>query len=341
MEGMHEESAAISRDIVTVAVEHSAQIGDLMTALAKAQTEMENPELDKENRFHKLYSSKAAVRNATIPILARHGIATTQHPCYLKAVGVVRCTTILWHGEQWLKSTLESPVVMPGQNIALEKLNHQDYTSVFTYISRIALKAVSGVCDESDEDGERKDDDRDEGRQGGNQGRVSAKGPGMRPESDRLVGQATQRRTEPNPLAQEEAQRQQQLAEIWDLYKEAIQPLKHAGMHKAIFFHCFHLDRPELIKDQSLETLVAGMALYRHLTAAVVTWTRESKPDDWIALQVRRLAGEPGDGEALPDGVDPRTGEDLRDMPDGWLTEQEQRQLQQRDEADLLDKTTA
>src|SRR5262245_1729051 len=122
----------------TIAIERSAQVGDLMVALAKAQAEMENPDVDKVNYFRKRYSSKAAVRNAVIPELARQGIATLQLPVYGKGQGWVRCITLLYLGEQYLQSTLECAVVRTRREndsrasdvIPVAELTHIEYTAV-------------------------------------------------------------------------------------------------------------------------------------------------------------------------------------------------------------------
>jgi hypothetical protein len=304
-----------------VAVGQSAEVGELMTALAKAQAEMENPDFDSKNRFGKGYSSMAAVRNATIPLLAKHGIATTQHPDFCKETGTVRCVTILWYGGQYLKSTLTSPVVRmrreedrgPSSLIPLAELTHQEYTATFSYIRRIALKAICNVADEDDEDGERDGGSRD------------SQGIRRQPDRERPV---PRREPEKPTLSPAEERWRELLGEIHDRYRETVQPLKHAGMHKAIFFHSFHIDKPEMITQQSVETFEAGMALYRHLTGALATWDRLTKPDDWIAAQQRLLATQASAG-SLPteEIVDPATGEVLSDMPAGWLTRTEEAQL--------------
>jgi hypothetical protein len=318
---------------VTLALEHSPQVGELTAALAKAQAEMQNPDFDSTNFYHTGYASLAAVRNATIPPLARAGIATTQHA--ETGEGWARCITVLWYGEQYIKSTVSCRVVktVQGKTTPVDALTHQDYKAVFSYLRRTGLEAVCGVAGEKDDDGE-------EGwsrpRQGSapkttSQGAPSSAGRDRQSSSQAITSAVQQR----------EAERQRLLREIHDLYNSAIVPLKHSGMYKAIFFHCFHLDKPELIKEQLLETLEAGMALYRHLTAQLGTWDRTTKPDDWIGEHQRRLATEASAEEAVPDGVNPETGEDLSDMPAGWLTKEEQRAQQARGEAALLEETTA
>jgi len=51
----------------------------LYQALSAAQAEMRNPTFDKVNpHFKSKFASLAAVRDAVVPVLARHGIAMTQ-----------------------------------------------------------------------------------------------------------------------------------------------------------------------------------------------------------------------------------------------------------------------
>jgi len=52
----------------------SENICDLAFALAKAQSEMQNPQFDSKNpHFKSSYASLASVRNAVVPVLARNG----------------------------------------------------------------------------------------------------------------------------------------------------------------------------------------------------------------------------------------------------------------------------
>ena len=126
------------------------------------------------------------------------------------------------------------------------------------------------------------------------------------------------------------------LDEIEILYKEAIAPLRHPGMYKAIYWHSFKIESPGYLRTQPLDILEAGMALYRHLTAQLVTWDRKGTPDpeEWIAQQKQTLPHPTNSDAAPPDGVDPETGEDHRSaMPDEWMTKEERQEQQARDEA--------
>jgi predicted XRE-type DNA-binding protein len=315
-----------------VAVEQSAQVGALMTALAQAQAEMDNPEMDAVNYFKKQYASKASVRNATIPVLARNGIATTQCPEYVKAQGLVRCITILWHGEQYLKSTLECPVVRTrreerawnqdaqrAQPIPLEELGHQDYTAVYTYISRIALKSICGVSDEADEEGEAVKDTpattatRESWQE--RKARRTQESPAPRETAEEtLTG---------NPREETADDRRTNL--LWmvnDALKTIVTPLhtKENGLYKAVIARAFGVTDPRAIKQVSLEILEAGMPTFEVLCRALAAEDATTIKADWVGTTLAALAHV-----GPPVGVNPVTGEDLRDMPEGWLTEAEQR----------------
>jgi ERF superfamily protein len=319
---MDEETERTANVAPGTAVEYSAQVGELMVALAKAQAEMDNPDLDRNNTyFTSRYPSLAAVRNATVPVLAKHGISTMQLPDFHE--GLVRCITILWCGEQYLRHTVTCPIVktrtkdgVSGQTVAVENLNHQDYAGVFTYLRRISLQAICLVAGEEDDDGE---------RAVGRDGHADAHA-----RSGTIVRPATPRREETASAATPATDpRQVLLKEIESRCERFISPRKHTGMHKAIYHASFHVQTPGHIQTQPLEVLEAGIGLYRHLTARVGTWDRKViDPDAWIAEQQREIAREVDAAlqEDPPDGVDPETGEDHRlDVALGWATPDERK----------------
>jgi hypothetical protein len=118
--------------------------GELGAALAKAQCEMSNPKFDKTNpHFRNKFASLAAVRDAVIPILAKHGIACIQE---LEAVeGGVACTTVLMHSSGQVYRT--PPLRMP-----VSKADAQGFGSSGTYARRYSLMAVANVVGDEDDD---------------------------------------------------------------------------------------------------------------------------------------------------------------------------------------------
>jgi len=119
-------------------------IDGITKALAEAQLEMTNPKFDSQNpHFRNNFASLASVRNAVVPVLAKHGIAMTQN--LETTEGGIACTTTLWHSSgQFLRF---GPLVMPAT-----KADAQGYGSAATYARRYALMAVCGVVGDDDDD---------------------------------------------------------------------------------------------------------------------------------------------------------------------------------------------
>lgn len=123
-----------------------SEVNEIAAALAKAQSEMTNPAFDAQNpHFRSRFASLAAVRNAVVPVLAKHGICLTQD---LKLVeGGVSCTTTLTHASG--QQMIFGPLVMP-----LAQLNPQQVGSASTYAKRYAMQAVAAVVGDEDDDAE-------------------------------------------------------------------------------------------------------------------------------------------------------------------------------------------
>lgn len=120
-------------------------INELATALAKAQAEIQNPKFDSVNpHFKSRFASLAAVRNAILPVFAKHGLSVLQDLTN-EAGGGVNCTTIILHSSgQTLKL---GPLFMPAS-----KLDAQGMGSAATYARRYTLLATAGVAGEEDDD---------------------------------------------------------------------------------------------------------------------------------------------------------------------------------------------
>lgn len=119
-------------------------LGQIAAALARAQAEMSNPGFDSTNpHFKNKFASLAAVRNAVVPVLAKHGISIAQNLTNAdKAVG---CWTILTHasGQQMVFGPLTLPV---------SKDDAQGFGSAATYARRYSLMAVACVAGDDDDD---------------------------------------------------------------------------------------------------------------------------------------------------------------------------------------------
>lgn len=119
--------------------------GSLAAALSKAQMELKNPVMDKNNPyFNSKYASLASVRDSVIPVLAKHGIAVVQLLSN-NAAGEISCTTKLIHtsGE-----SIESTLSLPSA-----KKDAQSMGSASTYARRYSLQAIAGVVGDEDDDG--------------------------------------------------------------------------------------------------------------------------------------------------------------------------------------------
>lgn len=135
-----DESAALAHE-----QELEMQAHGLFHALAKARAEIKNPRFDRTNpHFKSKFASLAAVMDATLPVLARHGISVVQDLQTIE--GGVACFTHVFH-ESGDRETFGPFVVPPTKGDA------QGYASASTYARRYSLMAVTGVVGDEDDDG--------------------------------------------------------------------------------------------------------------------------------------------------------------------------------------------
>jgi ERF superfamily len=123
-----------------------SEIKDIADALAKAQAAMSNPTFDSKNpHFGNRFASLAAVRNAVVPVLAKHGISLTQN-LETRENGIA-CTTLLTHSSG--QQMVFGPLVLPTS-----KADAQGFGSAATYARRYSIMAVAGVVGDDDDDAE-------------------------------------------------------------------------------------------------------------------------------------------------------------------------------------------
>ncbi|MGI0034289.1 MAG: ERF family protein [Nitrososphaera sp.] len=123
----------------------SEQLNELAVALCKAQGEMANPVFDSMNPdYGSRYASLAAVRDAVVPPLSKHGIAVVQ---LLRSTDAgIACETILLHSSgQYISAILELP--------AASKADAQGLGSAGTYARRYGLMALCCIAGDNDDDG--------------------------------------------------------------------------------------------------------------------------------------------------------------------------------------------
>jgi hypothetical protein len=158
-------------------MKRSEQINEIAAALAKAQVEMHNPAFDSQNpHFRSKFASLASVRNAVVPVLAKHGVFLTQE--LTRTEGGMATTTVLMHSSgQWIEY---DPLVMP-----MMKDDAQGAGSATTYGKRYAMQGVAAVVGDEDDDAEAAVD----------RGRVDPRGNGHKKvdmaKRDRYVSQVT------------------------------------------------------------------------------------------------------------------------------------------------------
>jgi hypothetical protein len=120
------------------------EIGALMTALAKAQGQMEDAGKDSRNpHFKSRYATLAAVRQAVRKPFSENGLAVTQFP--RTGEGFIEVETFLAHGEsgQYISDILRMPV---------PQFTPQGIGAVITYAKRYALMAIAAVASSDDDD---------------------------------------------------------------------------------------------------------------------------------------------------------------------------------------------
>jgi hypothetical protein len=120
----------------------SEQINELVTALAKAQAEMDNaPMLSENPHFRSKYADLASIRNATIPHLAKHGLALFQ-VTEMNGNGLLLVTRLGHTSGQEIKSVYPIPYSDKPHVMG----------SALTYAKRYSWAAICGIAAEEDDD---------------------------------------------------------------------------------------------------------------------------------------------------------------------------------------------
>lgn len=121
---------------------HSEQIDLITAALAKAQSEIENPSKDNVNpHFKSRYADLATVLEVCREPLSKHGLSVTQ-PLFMEGDKVVLATILSHTSGQWIKSFIPLPIQKPGS---------QEIGSCITYMRRYSLAALVGIFQEDDD----------------------------------------------------------------------------------------------------------------------------------------------------------------------------------------------
>lgn len=120
-------------------------LNEISAALVAAQAEFAAIPKTAENPFFKSkYADLATVISHTQPVLAKHGLAVSQHPTTLD--GEPALTTWLLHSSgQSLKDTMR---------LCAAKSDPQGQGAAITYARRFAYMAVLGLVADADDDGQ-------------------------------------------------------------------------------------------------------------------------------------------------------------------------------------------
>lgn len=133
-------------------IRRSAQIGELVAALAKAQGEFGQATKDSDNPYYSSkYADLAAVIGAVRPALSKNGVAVLQIPCadLQRRVGIV--TMGFFHGEQFIEFDLEAPAVGKAKD-GKDRFDVQTLGACWTYLRRYGLQGATCLASE-DNDG--------------------------------------------------------------------------------------------------------------------------------------------------------------------------------------------
>jgi hypothetical protein len=115
---------------------------ELMAALAKAQSEMDNaPMLSENPHFRSKYADLASIRNATIPALSKHGLSLHQ-VTRIDGSGIVLVTRLGHASGQFIDSVYPLP----------NSPKPHEMGSAITYARRYSWAAICGIAAEEDDD---------------------------------------------------------------------------------------------------------------------------------------------------------------------------------------------
>lgn len=122
--------------------QQSEHINEIMTALAKAQGQMQAAITDSSNpHFKSKYADLASVWDACRDPLSKHGLAITQTLDFIGEKQVL-ITTLGHTSGQWIKSTIALPIQKNGPH---------ELGSCITYCRRYSLASIVGISPEDDD----------------------------------------------------------------------------------------------------------------------------------------------------------------------------------------------
>ena len=135
-----EEVREMTEDVKT---ETCSPMAQLAAAIVKAQADMKNAPLNKENpHFRSKFADLAAIRDATIPCLTKHGLSIIQHT-RMAGDRLFLYTRLMHESGEYLESEYPLPMHMDKP---------QQMGSAITYAKRYCWSAMCGIAAEEDDD---------------------------------------------------------------------------------------------------------------------------------------------------------------------------------------------
>jgi hypothetical protein len=154
------EAPAVQAERAVFTSNRSEKVGELMTALAKAQGEYDKAVKDSSNPFYNSkYADLASVTNAVRASFSKHGIAIVQQVSADLERQTAGATTFLYFGEQWVSTTCELPAVgtvkvkdATGKVVGeKDRFDAQTIGAAQTYARRYTLSPLASVAPEDDD----------------------------------------------------------------------------------------------------------------------------------------------------------------------------------------------
>lgn len=138
-------------ELAVVTTSRSAQVGDLMVALAKAQGEYDRAVKDSNNPYYgSKYADLASITGAVRGAFSKHGIAIVQTVTADLERQTAGATTFLYFGEQWVSTTCELPAVGKSKD-GKDRFDAQTIGAAQTYARRYTLAPLASVAPEDDD----------------------------------------------------------------------------------------------------------------------------------------------------------------------------------------------
>lgn len=150
---MSEEAPVQTPEITT-----STTLGELSAALAQAQGEFKPIVKNRTNTFYNAkYADLESVISSVKESLSKHGLALMQFPTVFASQKRVGVTTLLSHGNEWVKFVV-GPVpaeekVKDASKEVFTKFDVQTIGKAITYLRRYSLLSVLNLAADDDADG--------------------------------------------------------------------------------------------------------------------------------------------------------------------------------------------